>query len=295
MTNRTKMIPFECLVCDPSLNARKKEKSIDDLAESIKTYGLLHPLGVKAKSKPEADGTQHYFIIYGNRRYRAIKKIREEEAEAFSEIPVFVKNGTLQNLQEVNLVENLDREELCPGEVAEAIVKMVNSGMEQRTIAKRLGRPQSWVSYHYKVATKLSTEAWDAFNDGDLTFEQALHVADIPEDDQPDLVEKIKGAETSAAARKIAKEASNQAGTKRKYSNKGRPTAKNLVRYVQDVSFDGQSEKAKDKAAFYNGIAAGLRISLGALEIDNAKPNENYLDTSFTTTPGKSEEEEDKN
>jgi len=287
MKNLMKMIPFECLIPDPNLNARKSVKSVDTLTNSIKVCGLLHPIGVKPKSKTEPDGTQHYFIVYGSRRYRAIEKIREENPEAFAEIPAFEKDGTTQTLRELNLIENLDREELSPSEVADAIVCMVNSGMEQRAIAKHLGRPQSWVSYHHKVATKLGPDAKKVFEAGDITFEQALHVADVPEAEQAELVEKIKSAGTRSEARQIAKDGSNQADTKRKYSNKNRPTAKNLVKYVQDASFDGQSPTTNVKdTSFYNGVAAGLQVALGIKKMEEALPAGSFLDTDFTTTPG---------
>lgn len=284
--SQMKMIPYEHIERDPSFNSRENGNSINELAESLKVHGLLQPLGVTAKTKLETDGSQHYFLIYGDRRYQAIGIIRETMDSAFGEVPVFIKEGTFQSLKEINLIENIDREELKPHEVSKAIVEMVNTGMEQRDIAKRLGRPQSWVSYHHKVATKLGPDASTAFKEGDLTFEQALLVAEVPEEDQAPLVENIKTAGSKAAARKIAKEGASKAGTKRTYSNKNRPSVKNLVRSVQDASFDGLSKIPKDQQSFYNGVAAGIRVALGTTKMDDAKPGTNFLDTQFTTTPG---------
>jgi len=168
---------------------------------------------------------------------------------------------------------------------------MANSGLEQRDIAKRLGRPQSWVSYHYKAATKLGTAATKAFKAGDLTLEQALNIADVPEDAQEDVVNKVLNSGTRSEARKIAKKASKEAGTRRTYANKGRPTAKNLTQFVSDASFDAGSvgTTARDKA-FYNGLAAGMRVALGDLDFETLKPGDDHTDMDYHAKARKEKE-----
>jgi hypothetical protein len=159
---------------------------------------------------------------------------------------------------------------------------MVNSGLEQRDIAARLGRPQSWVSYHYKVATKLNVSASKAFEAGHLTLEQALYIADVPEEEQTELVQSITVAETRNEARQIAKDASKKSGARRTYANKGRPTAKNLSQKIRDFSFDATSPGTSvNTRAFYNGVAAGMRIALGDVETDKVTPDEDYYDVNF--------------
>lgn len=291
MTTQVKQIPFEYVTCDDAFNSRKEYEEIPELADSIQQAGLLQPIGVTPKAK-SSGSEQEYFVVYGFRRYKAICLIRDKYGpDAFSEIPAVIKTGTLQELKQNNLRENLDRKSLKPHEISEAIKAMVNSGLEQRDIAARLGRPQSWVSYHYKVATKLGVAASKAFEENNLTLEQALYIADVPEDEQAEIVTTILDAETRNEARQIAKSASKKAGGRRQYANKGRPTAKNLVQKIRDYSFDATSPGISGAGrAFYNGVIAGMRVALGDTESTTISPEEDYFDTDF----GKSQERKPK-
>jgi len=276
---KTITIPFEAIECDHTFNARASYKKIDELAESIKQNGLLQNIGVCEK-RGESDT---YQVVYGFRRYLAIQKIRVELGpEAFEEIEVLLNEGTREELRDRMVKENIDREQLEPHEIASVIKTMVNSGLEQRDIGTRLGRPQSWVSYHYKVATRLGPVAWTAFRDNSLTLEQALHIADVPEDSQAEVISTILGAETRTEARQIAKKASEIAGGRRSYTNKGRPTAKNIAQYVSDASFDAKAPaSSNDERLFYNGVAAGLRVAIGDTQFGNLLPTAEYIDTDF--------------
>jgi ParB family chromosome partitioning protein len=276
---RTITIPFEAIECDHSFNARTNYKKIDELADSIKQNGLLQNIGVA--EKPGTPG--RYMVVYGFRRYLAIEKIRLElGSDAFAQLDVHLNEGTREELRDRMVKENIDRDDLEPYEIAMVIKSMVNAGLEQRNIGTRLGRPQSWVSYHYKVATKLGTSALNAFKEGNLTLEQALHVADVPEESQADLVTAISQAETRTEARQIAKKAAEIGGGRRTYTNKGRPTAKNIAQFVSDASFDAGGDAATDEEKlFYNGVAAGLRVSIGDLQFGDLLHSKAYLDTDF--------------
>jgi len=277
-TTSLKEIPFEHVECDEDFNARKDYEAIDELAESIQLAGLLEPIGVVPNPKKPTQ----YFVGYGFRRYKAICLIRAKLGpEAFAEIPCVIKQCTLQDLKQLNLIENLDRKSLKPHEISNAIIGMVNSGLEQRDIASRLGRPQSWVSYHYKVGTKLNVTAAKAFEEGELTLEQALYIADVPEEEQTVLVDSILSAETRTEARNIAKGASKAKGVRRTYVNKGRPSAKNLGQKIRDYSFEATSPATPAaNRAFYNGVIAGMRVALGD-ETGELSPGEDYGDTDF--------------
>jgi ParB/RepB/Spo0J family partition protein len=268
------------------------EDYIKSLKVSIMESGLLQPVGVTQANRNDIDDNKQYYLVYGFCRFKAIELIRAELGEdAYSVLDVVLNDGTTEELRDRNLKENIDRKNLKPHEIANAIKKMANSGLEQRDIAKRLGRPQSWVSYHYKAATKLGPAATKAFESGDLTLEQALNIADVPEDAQEDVVTKVLGADTRSEARKVAKQASKEAGTRRTYANKGRPTAKNLAQFVSDASFDADADvaTARDKA-FYNGLAAGMRVALGDLDFENLKPGDSHTDMDFHAKARKEKE-----
>jgi ParB/RepB/Spo0J family partition protein len=279
-------IPFESIVADVNFNCRKEYMKIDELKQSILEDGLLQPVGVSLRNNPENGETQCYFLVYGFRRYYAIAKIREElGGDAYTTLDVVLNDGNLEDLRVRNLKENIERDSLSAFEISQQVKRLVLAGFEQRDIAARLGRNQSWVSYHYKVATNLTHQAQQALKSGDITLEQALHIADVDEDKQNQLVEQVLSADTRADARKILKEAASDVAKRRKYVNKGRPTARNLVQYVSDVSFEAESSlNSKEEKTFYNGVAAGIRIALGDAAVPDVKDlsaKEQYSDVNY--------------
>ena len=276
-------VPFESIICDKSFNSREIYDGISELAESIKVDGLLQPIGVTRKKDPK--GENEYYLIYGFRRYLAISKIREDlGGDTFIELDVVLNEGNMEDLRIRNLKENIERDHLKPSELSKAICTLVNAGMKQEEIAVRLGRPQSWISLHYKVATKLSTKARNMYEEGNLTLEQAVNIADIPEENQNEIVEKVLDAPSRAAARKIVKTAAKEAQEgKRKYTTKPRPTLKNLTQLVSDASFAAESATmvAEDES-FWKGVSAGLRVSLGDFEFVDLHPDgDGYVDVNY--------------
>lgn len=88
------------------------EDSLEELAESIKQFGLLQPILVQ-------DRKDYYEIIAGERRWRAAKKA------GLKEIPVIIKNLTQQEIVEISLIENIQREDLNPIEEALAYKRLL--------------------------------------------------------------------------------------------------------------------------------------------------------------------------
>lgn len=285
-------IPFETIVVDKNFNARTTydEERIDHLKDSILNNGLLHPIGVSPASTNNVEGkqigTNKYHLVYGYRRYLAICKIREEVEGAYSNIYVVINEGTVDELRERNFKENIERENLSPYEKAERVKMMVHAGLEQREIAARLGRPQAWVSNYYRAATKAALATRNAFKNGELTMEQVLCIIDLPEEAQADIVTEVVEADTRSEARSIAKKASKEKGTRRKYANKGRPTAKNLTQAVAEASFEAfNASSAKEKTSFFNGVAAGLKVALGDIEFNSLHSTEEYGDLDYGKAP----------
>lgn len=276
---RHAMIPFEKIIVDKKFNSRKTYTGIETLAESITNHGLLQDLGGKYNSSGE-----QFHLTVGFRRYYAIQHIRDNlNPDAFNEVPVVIHDVSLDELKLRNLAENIDREQLSSAEVADYIVKLVNTGLDQRTIAKRLGRPQSWVSYHYKVRTKLSPKAWQAFEANDITLDNALYVADLPAEEQPALVKQVKNADTRKEAKELAKAASKKSGKRRAYINKGRPSARNLCTHVDEVSFKAtDANLSPENVAFYNGMAAAFRVALGDTDYAKVTMDTDFFDTDFS-------------
>jgi ParB family chromosome partitioning protein len=115
---------------------RKKfdEAAIADLANSIKSSGVLQPIVVV----PEGD---HYKIIIGERRWRAARNA------GLQKVPVLIRNIPKAQQVEISLVENLQREDLNPIEIAQAYDRLIAElGLTQQEIADKVGCDRSSVA-----------------------------------------------------------------------------------------------------------------------------------------------------
>lgn len=109
-------------------------EALDELASSIKQYGVLQPLIVRR-------GIDKYELIAGERRWRASK------LAGLSNVPVIVREYTDSEMTEIALIENVQRENLNPLEEAAAFQRLINEfGLTQEEVAKKVGRSRSMVA-----------------------------------------------------------------------------------------------------------------------------------------------------
>ncbi|HJC58535.1 MAG TPA: ParB/RepB/Spo0J family partition protein [Candidatus Eisenbergiella intestinipullorum] len=110
------------------------EDSLMELAESIRQFGLLQPILVQDKK-------DHYEIIAGERRWRAAK------IAGLKEIPVIIKKLTDQEVVEISLIENIQRENLNPIEEAQAYRRLLTEfNLKQDEVAERVSKSRTAVT-----------------------------------------------------------------------------------------------------------------------------------------------------
>ena len=110
------------------------EDALLELSDSIKLYGILQPLLVQDKK-------EYYEIIAGERRWRAAKMAK------IKEIPVIIKNFTEQEILEISLIENIQREDLNPIEEAIAYKRLLDEfHLKQDEIAERVSKSRTAVT-----------------------------------------------------------------------------------------------------------------------------------------------------
>lgn len=115
---------------------RKKfdEDALQELSESIKQYGILQPLLV-------SDKKDYYEIVAGERRWRAGKMA------GLKEVPVVVKEFSTQEIVEISLIENIQREDLNPVEEAMAYKRLIDEfHLKQDEIAERVSKSRTAVT-----------------------------------------------------------------------------------------------------------------------------------------------------
>ena len=132
------------------------EKALQELAESIKVLGIIQPITVrKDRAKFE--------IISGERRYRASKMA------GLKEIPAYVRLVNDQELLEMALVENIQREDLDAIEVALTYQRLLEEiGLTQEALSQRVGKERSTITNSIRLL-KLNPDVQQAIRNGDIS------------------------------------------------------------------------------------------------------------------------------
>ncbi len=118
---------------------RFDQEALEELAQSIKEYGLIQPIVVSKK-----DG--YYSIVAGERRWRASK------IAGLTEIPAIIREDDERVNTEISLIENMQREDLNPYEKALGIRTLIdNYGLSQEIVAKKLGKSRSTIANWVRV------------------------------------------------------------------------------------------------------------------------------------------------
>ncbi len=147
------------------------EESLQELADSIKKYGIIQPLLVEKKEK-------YYEIIAGERRWRAAK------LAGLKEIPVMIKEISEQEKMEVALIENIQREDLNPIEEAQAYKRLLEEfHLKQEDVANRLSKSRSAITNTMRLL-KLDERVQTMLADGGLSAGHARALLSIEDGDK---------------------------------------------------------------------------------------------------------------
>ncbi len=163
--------------------------ALDELAQSLKEHGLIEPLIVRRA------GADRFEIIAGERRWRALQRAGQREAL------VVVKDVDDHEAFELALVENLQREDLGPIELAEGLERLVKvRGYTQEALAERLGKDRSTIANALRLL-KLPARVRAKLAAGDLTEGHARAILGLSTEAAMDaLADKVVRARLSVRA-----------------------------------------------------------------------------------------------
>ena len=156
---------------EPNREQPRKEfdkEKLEELAESIKQYGVIQPLLVQKNN-------DYYEIIAGERRWRA------SQIAGLKEVPVIVREYSEQEAVEISLIENIQREDLNPIEEANAYVRLMDEfHLTQEKIAERVSRSRAAVTNAIRLL-RLPEEIRTMLIYGDLMEGHARALLGIPD------------------------------------------------------------------------------------------------------------------
>ena len=200
------------------------EDALLELSESIKQYGLLQPILVQNRK-------DYYEIIAGERRWRAAK------LAGLKQVPVIIKNLTDQEIVEISLIENIQRENLNPIEEAQAYKRLLNEfHLKQDEVAERVSKSRTAVTNSMRLL-KLSDDVQRMVIDEMITTGHARALLGVEDPaEQYNLAQRIFDEKLSV--REVEKIVKNM-------GKPVKPKKEKVVDKSMQVIYDDISEKLK--------------------------------------------------
>lgn len=190
-TGKALSLPVAKIDFDPD-NVRTKitEESIAELAAGIKAQGLLQPISVRRHPKKK----HHYVVNFGERRLRAVKLLGHDNIDAYvhDEFDPYAQAA-----------ENIQREELSAMDVARFVAKRETEGESRATIARKLGKPASFITEAARLATapKIIVEAYD---DGRIPDTRTVYMLAKAYDERPSAVRELLAGDSPLTREGVA-------------------------------------------------------------------------------------------
>lgn len=196
------------------------EQAMQELAESVKQHGIVQPLIVR-------ESIHGYEIIAGERRFRAAKLAN------LRTVPVIVRKCSDDQMMEIALIENLQREDLNPIEIAKAYRKLMDHfSLTQEELARRVGKSRPYVANFLRLL-QLPAEIQVDVSRGTLSMGHARALLAVTKQDlQMKLAKKVVNEQLSV--RDLEALIRNmQEGEKKKEKKKPKPVAPIIKQYEE--------------------------------------------------------------
>jgi ParB family chromosome partitioning protein len=190
---------------EPNQNQPRKnfeQQGLQELADSIKQFGVIQPLVVQKKEN-------YYEIIAGERRWRAAK------IAGLKEVPVIVKELSANEILEISLIENIQRENLNPIEEARAYKALIEDfELKQEEIAEKVSKSRSAITNALRLL-KLNEQVQEMLIRGQISMGHARALLSISDEQvQISIAQRI--IEEGLSVRNIEKIVKELANTKEK-------------------------------------------------------------------------------
>ena len=222
-----------------------KQEALQELSDSIKEHGVFQPIIIKKSIKG-------YEIIAGERRVKA------SQMAGLDEIPAIIRDFTDEEMMEIALLENLQRENLNPIEESRAYKKLIETlNITQEELAKRLGKSRSYITNMIGLQT-VPAPIQDMISDNKMSMGHARVLSKLEnENQQKELADKI--IEDGMSVRELENLTKSSDEYERTHKiRKHVNTQTNEYQYLEDELCDKLGTKVKIKSnkieiSFVNG------------------------------------------
>ena len=223
------------------------EEALAELADSIAQHGVLQPLLVRPV------GTDFYQIVAGERRWRASRMA------GLQEVPVVIRELTDNEVMEIALIENLQREDLSAVEEAQGYKSLMETyNMTQEEIAKSLGKSRSSIANSLRILT-LPEDVVDMISKGLLSGGHAKALLSLKDDNDIEKVSKLI-VEKELSVRETEK----------------------FCKALNEDKGKKKSKKKLDRNPFFDEVELSLKQFLGRkVKVINSSKNKGILQIEF--------------
>ncbi len=212
-------LPLRLLEPDPD-QPRKELSHLDELAQSIRAFGVRQPILVRRH--PEKQG--HYRVIAGERRLRA------SQVAGLSEVPCLLQHGSdiddEGHLRALQLVENLQRQDLSALETAQAIRNILDrSNLGKSQLAALLGKSPAYISKHLALLQAEGPGA-KALDEGLVLSPETFRLlSNLPEEKQSELLEEARESQIPIGRGQVQEESRRERWSLEAASEPNEPSA----------------------------------------------------------------------
>ena len=230
------------------------EDSLNELADSIKEYGIVQPVILKKSIKG-------YELIAGERRCKAAK------IAGLKQVPAIIKDFTDEEMMEIALIENIQREDLNPIDEAKSIDSILKlRGMTQEEFAKKFGKSRSYITNLLGIL-RLPDSVKKLVENGSLSMSHARVLSKI-EDEEKILVLAERIIKENLNVREVEKLASSKAKVKELKPDKLASVAKyNMFQNIMSDKLNENVKITKNKIEIYFDGDQDLERILKLLDI----------------------------
>ncbi|RDY71331.1 ParB/RepB/Spo0J family partition protein [Halobacillus trueperi] len=231
-----------------------EQEALEELKQSIAEHGILQPLIVRKSIKG-------YEIVVGERRFRAAQKA------GLTHVPAISREMTDEQMMEIALLENLQREDLSPIEEAKSYEQLIEDlGVTQDELSKRLGKSRSHIANLIRLLA-LPKAVTDKINEGALSMGHGRALLGVKEQDlQLELVKKIEA------------EALNVRQVERLIHDMTNRPSKKKDKKPRDIFLQEREENLKERLGTGVKIHKGKRKGKIEIEFTNNEDLERIID-----------------
>lgn len=253
-------ISLDEIVANPFQPRKNFDQSaLEDLAASIKNEGVFQPIIIRQPKRT----IKQYEIIAGERRFRASKMA------GLTTIPAIVRDLSNEQMMQVAVIENLQREDLSPIEEAQAYQTLMdNLNITQSELAKRLGKSRPFIANYLRLLT-LPTNVKDLVEGGQLSMGQARTLLGLKDKKEiPKLAKRvIEERMTVRYLEELVAQLNGVEITKPQAAKKVTPNKKSNP-YIQAAA-NQLEEKFGTKVLFKSNTAGKGKIEINYLSNDD--------------------------